>query len=562
MDTSENLHEARAWLANYYINIVAIIGPPIGALTLYRVLFTEDISISLLPLSLVLILWPITAWFKNQIALSHRMILVVGVFMIASVLVTVHKGLHSHIMLTGPIAAFTLTLFYGKRGFWIATCLMLVLITYATVTGMIFGHVDAVSLESPIPILYRGTTMGLLAIISVYSIYGVTSILTKQASVIANQELTILHTSREAEQASTNLALLEDTVDCIILTIQEDGRVSYQNDYAKEQLGSFHNEMRLEQITATKEDAEKFLQALKNSRADQESKRFSCQLMSSNRTPMTVEVNCKVRQQVTGDADLVCVAQDVTELLDQRDRLKQAEKFEALGEACARISHDYANLLTIMSGNLSFLQEIEVAEKYREALADINSAVSDSKALTQQIGQYSTKQRIDLAPVDLDDFMAKLTTMGQSLCPEEIAVSLDTSFAGDSRWLDETLVTSMVLNIVSNARDAIDGAGAILIKGGYAKKRDDATDVMMISIKDNGCGIAAEHLNKVTDPFFSTKKSSAGLGLGLSTVARQLEAMGGHLKIASDVGVGTTMVIELPVAAIEALNPAYRARGF
>ncbi len=85
---------------------------------------------------------------------------------------------------------------------------------------------------------------------------------------------------------------------------------------------------------------------------------------------------------------------------------------------------------------------------------------------------------------------------------------------------------------------------------------------MMISIEDNGCGIAAEHLNKVTDPFFSTKKSSAGLGLGLSTVARQLEAMGGHLKIASEVGVGTTMVIELPVAATEALNPAYRARGF
>lgn len=562
METSEHLHDARAWLANYYINIVAIIGPPIGALTLYRVLFTEDITISLLPLSLVLILWPITAWFKNQIALRHRMILVVGVFMLASVLVTLHSGLYSHIMLTGSIAAFTLTLFYGKRGFWIATCLMLLLITYATVTGMIFGHVDAVSLESPIPILYRGTTMGLLAIVSVYSIYGVTSILTKQADVIADQELTILHTSQEAKQASTNLALLEDTVDCIILTIQKDGQVSYQNNYAREHLGSSHNEMHLEQITATREDAEKFLQALNYSRADQDLKRFSCQLMSADRTPITVEVNCKVRRQGTGDADLVCVAQDVTELLDQRDRLRQAEKFEALGEACARISHDYANLLTIMSGNLSFLQESDVGEEYRQVLDDLDDAVNDSKTLTKQIGQYSAKQRIDLAPVDLDDFMAKLSAMGQSLCPEEIVVSLDTSFAGDSRLLDETLVTSIVMNIVSNARDAIDGEGAILIKGEYAKKRDNATDVMMISIEDNGCGIAAEHLNKVTDPFFSTKKSNAGLGLGLSTVARQLEAMGGHLKIASDVGVGTTMVIELPVAATEALNPAYRARGF
>ena len=95
-----------------------------------------------------------------------------------------------------------------------------------------------------------------------------------------------------------------------------------------------------------------------------------------------------------------------------------------------------------------------------------------------------------------------------------------------------------------------------------SNSRNDATDIMKISIKDNGCWTAADHLNKVTDSSFSTKKSNAGLGLGLSTVARHLEAMGGHLKIASEVGVGTTMVIELPVAATEALNPAYRARGF
>ncbi|MBT5686402.1 MAG: hypothetical protein HOJ11_15450, partial [Gammaproteobacteria bacterium] len=335
-DSKLHLNAAKDWLTNYYINFVAIIGPLIGMLTLYRVIYTEDITISLLPLSLAMLPWPIIAWFKHRIDLQWRMILVVFFFMSATLLVTVHRGLHSHIMLLGPIASLTLMLFYGKRGFWIATVFLLALLVYATSMGLIYGHVAAISLEDPMLILYRGVTMGMLAITFIYSIFGVTTILGKQASELADQATTIDKTSRQAQWASKSLELLENTVDCILLTIQAGGRISYLNRYAESQLGAKQDTLFIQDITASESDSRKFFAALEGDHSD-ESNRFSCQLLSSDKTPITVQVNCKLRDVNENNADLICVAHDVTELLSQRDRLRRAEKFEALGEACARI---------------------------------------------------------------------------------------------------------------------------------------------------------------------------------------------------------------------------------
>ena len=545
-DSQLHLNAAKDWLTNYYINFVAIIGPLIGMLTLYRVIYTEDITISLLPLSLAMLPWPIIAWFKHRIDLQWRMILVVFFFMSATLLVTVHRGLHSHIMLLGPIASLTLMLFYGKRGFWIATVFLLALLVYATSKGLIYGHVAAISLEDPMLILYRGVTMGMLAIAFIYSIFGVTTILGKQASELADQATTIDKTSRQAQWASKSLELLENTVDCILLTIQVDGRISYLNRYAESQLGAKQDTLFIQDITASESDSRKFFAALEGDHSD-ESNRFSCQLLSSDKTPITVQVNCKLRDVNENNADLICVAHDVTELLSQRDRLRRAEKFEALGEACARIAHDFANLLTIIVGNVTYLKGREVDEEKSEVLEDIASAANDSKVLTEQIGQYSSRQRIELVIVQLDDFMQRILSMSRALCPERVEIKLDYPFYKKACRIDETLVTSIVLNLIANASDAIEGNGSILIRVRLQDQGANAANDLTISIEDNGHGISEEHLERITEPFFTTKGNNKGLGLGLSTVVRQIEAMEGTLKIESELGVGTNMTINLPV---------------
>ena len=137
--------------------------------------------------------------------------------------------------------------------------------------------------------------------------------------------------------------------------------------------------------------------------------------------------------------------------------------------------------------------------------------------------------------------------MSRALCPARVEIKLDYPCYKKACWIDETLVTSIVLNLIANASDAIEGDGSILIRARLQDQGANAANDLTISIEDNGHGISEEHLERITEPFFTTKGNNKGLGLGLSTVVRQIEAMEGTLKIESELGVGTNMTINLPV---------------
>jgi signal transduction histidine kinase len=123
------------------------------------------------------------------------------------------------------------------------------------------------------------------------------------------------------------------------------------------------------------------------------------------------------------------------------------------------------------------------------------------------------------------------------------------------------VLTSIVLNLVANARDAIEGKGSIVINTALSDQHKETERTLTISIKDDGQGIKEEHLEKVFEPFFSTKSSHKGLGLGLSTVVRQLDAMAGELEVDSKIGEGTTMTIRLPVSIEPDTDAAHVHRG-
>ena len=546
--SGRHIADARAWLATYYINFLAVIGPIIGSLTLYRLFSLGELQLWLLPISLALLPWPLIAWFKRQIPINVQMILVAGFFMMVTLLVTINAGLHSHIMLVGVISVQVLMLFYGKRGLWAASFFLLGLLACATLYGMVYGHVPAVKLDSSASVFFRGITMSLLAFSVIYSTYGVISIFGAQALALDAQATTIDLTTQDAKSASESLELLEETIDCILLTVQPDGLISYLNRYAKIKLGSIKGALFIKDITANEDDRLKFMEALGRASSTMRTSRFNCQLVSSDDAVLSVQVTCTRRQLNDGHVDLVCVAHNVTRLVEQQERILKAEKFEALGEACARISHDFANLLTVISGNINFLKDSGLDETSNEILADIEDAAKDSKELTEQIGQYSAKQRIEAHIVDMADFNHRLTSMAKSLCPEEISVKTNASFSNDFCWFDETVLTSIVLNLVANARDAIEGKGSIVINTALSDQHKETERTLTISIKDDGQGIKEEHLEKVFEPFFSTKSSHKGLGLGLSTVVRQLDAMAGELEVDSKIGEGTTMTIRLPVS--------------
>ena len=145
--------------------------------------------------------------------------------------------------------------------------------------------------------------------------------------------------------------------------------------------------------------------------------------------------------------------------------------------------------------------------------------------------------------------------MIRKVCSDNINVSTHIEQTDETCWLDDSLVSSILLNLGANSRDAISGEGNITLNvqtEALGKTESISHDLapgkyLSISITDDGCGIPNDIIDKITEPFFSTKAFSNGLGLGMSTVARLIEAMHGRLEIVSESDSGTTITIQFPV---------------
>ncbi|MBT5154356.1 MAG: hypothetical protein HOM44_09745, partial [Gammaproteobacteria bacterium] len=192
---------------------------------------------------------------------------------------------------------------------------------------------------------------------------------------------------------------------------------------------------------------------------------------------------------------------------------------------------------------------------YIEALEDAVGACKDSKKLTQQIGNFSSEYVPQPELVNVAKFTAKNANMLRKVCADNIKVSTHIEQTDETCWLDDSLVSSILLNLGANSRDAISGEGNITLNvrmEALGKTESISHDLvpgkyLLMSITDDGCGIPVDIIDKITEPFFSTKPFSTGLGLGMSTVARLIEAMHGRLEIVSEPDSGTTITIQLPV---------------
>ncbi|HMA14904.1 MAG TPA: PAS domain S-box protein, partial [Kiloniellaceae bacterium] len=259
-----------------------------------------------------------------------------------------------------------------------------------------------------------------------------------------------------------------------------------------------------------------------------------------------------------GRTTFMAVIRDVSERRALEAQLRQAQRMEAVGQLTGGLAHDFNNLLTIVIGNLDLLLERldadgEVAEMARIALdASLRGAT-----LTRQLLAFSRRQPLEPKAFDMsalvDDTIGLLRrTLGQQL-------EIETRFAPDL-WpvlADPAQLESAFANLAINARDAMPQGGRLTIETAnknldqdYVQHNVDvaAGDYVMLAVTDNGSGIASEILDKVFEPFFTTKEPGHGTGLGLSMVYGFAKQSGGHVKIYSEQGHGTTVRLYLPRA--------------
>jgi two-component system NtrC family sensor kinase len=245
--------------------------------------------------------------------------------------------------------------------------------------------------------------------------------------------------------------------------------------------------------------------------------------------------------------------------------LRQSQKMEAVGQLTGGVAHDFNNLLTVILGNLQMALRQLPEGKPRTLAANAYQAADRAAELTKRLLAFSRTQPLDPHPIDANRLVAGMSGLLDRTLGETVAVETVRS-AG--LWLTEAdapQLEAAILNLAINARDAMAEGGKVTIETGnafldefYCQSVEGVKpgQYVMISVTDTGSGMAQDVIEKAFDPFFTTKAAGAGTGLGLSQVYGFIKQSGGHVRIYSEIGEGTTVKLYLPRSFAREKPPA------
>ncbi|MEI4474009.1 response regulator [Frigidibacter sp. MR17.24] len=255
--------------------------------------------------------------------------------------------------------------------------------------------------------------------------------------------------------------------------------------------------------------------------------------------------------------------------------LAQAQKLETIGKLTGGVAHDFNNLLQVVAGNLQLLsREVAGNDRAEMRITNAMAGVARGAKLAAQLLAFGRRQALEPKVVNVARFVRAMDDLLRRAIGEAVEVEVITGGGLWNTFIDPTQIENALLNLAINARDAMEGAGKLTIEMGnaslddsYARAEPDVTpgQYVMIAVTDTGCGMEDETLARAYEPFFSTKPEGKGSGLGLSMVYGFVKQSGGHVKIYSEPGHGTTVRLYLPRSAeaedIEVVAPRELAEG-
>ena len=247
---------------------------------------------------------------------------------------------------------------------------------------------------------------------------------------------------------------------------------------------------------------------------------------------------------------------DVTERRELDERLHHSQKMEAVGQLTGGVAHDFNNLLTVILGNAELIYEQLDQQHPLKGLADMTvSAAERGSELTNRLLAFARRQPLDPKPIQVNDLLEGMLPLIKRTLSESIQIDFMPS---PDLWLaevDTAQLESAVLNLSINARDAMPGGGKLTIESvnallddDYAQTHAEVTpgEYIVISVSDTGTGMTPDVIRHAFEPFFTTKERGKGSGLGLSMVYGYVKQSNGHIKIYSELELGTTIKIYLP----------------
>jgi signal transduction histidine kinase len=243
------------------------------------------------------------------------------------------------------------------------------------------------------------------------------------------------------------------------------------------------------------------------------------------------------------------------------ERLRQSQKMEVVGQLAGGVAHDFNNLLAIIYGNLDILEDA-LADRpdLRQIVQNTMNAAARGASLTHQLLAYSRLQPLDPHVLDAGKLIIDMTKLLHRTLGETIEIQTQVA---DDLWktlIDPNQLENALLNLSVNARDAMPNGGKLMIEAqnaildaAYAEEHLEVMPgrYVMLAVTDTGIGMSKEVVQRALEPFFTTKPTGQGTGLGLSMVYGFVKQSRGHIKIYSEEGQGTSVKLYLPATATD-----------
>jgi PAS domain S-box-containing protein len=247
---------------------------------------------------------------------------------------------------------------------------------------------------------------------------------------------------------------------------------------------------------------------------------------------------------------------DLTDKIAAEERIRQSEKMEAIGQLTGGIAHDFNNILTVITGTIEILAGAVAREPQLAAITRmIDEAAARGADLTQHLLAFARRQPLQPREIDINLLLVDTAKLLRPTLGEHIEIESVLRDEACVAIVDPNQLATAVINLALNSRDAMPNGGKLILETGlayldetYASVNDDVRPgpYVMIAVSDTGYGIPSTILDRVFDPFFTSKGPGKGTGLGLSMVYGFIKQSAGHIKVYSEEGQGTTIRMYLP----------------
>ncbi len=376
----------------------------------------------------------------------------------------------------------------------------------------------------------------------------------------------------DVKRASVLLnAVVENLPDMVILKEQDGEGYRYLliNAAGEEMLGRPRDEIigRTESELFPPEETSQILSAIRSVTESGQPRTFTDRKMTTSSGLRTVETRIvPIANGNGGTALILGIVRDVSESRAREDQLRQLQRMDAIGRLTGGVAHDFNNLLAIIHGNSELVRgQVDDASEAAEMIDDVIGAAARGAELVRRLLAFARMQHLEPASIDLGERVPNVIGLLQRALGENVQLQVRMAEGLWPAVIDPTQVDDALLNLAINARDAMPGGGTLTIETqnvhldeDYAAHHVEVTpgDYVMLAVSDTGTGMEPDVVARAFDPFFTTKEEGQGTGLGLSQIFGWVKQSGGHIKIYSEVGHGTTIKLYLPRAEAENAPPA------